>query len=73
MLEKLITYFLSLTIFSLIMLFLADFLVMPFYVRMGSGKYMVNVIGKELSYGKKILKKGKFQTNCIGYSIFCGL
>ena len=44
--KKVLTYLLSLTIFSLIMLFLADFLVMPFYVRMGSGKYMVNVIGK---------------------------
>ena len=28
---------------------------------MGSGKYMVNVIGKELSYGKKILSKENFK------------
>ena len=42
--------------FGFIMLFLADLLVMPFYVRMGAGKYMVNVIGKELSYGEKIAK-----------------
>ncbi len=59
--KKVLTYLSSLAIFSFIMLFIADFLVMPFYVRMGSGKYMVNVIGKELSYGKKILKEENFK------------
>ena len=32
-----------------------DTLLMPFYVRMNSGKYMVNVIDKNLSYAEKIL------------------
>ncbi len=59
--KKILTYLFSLAIFSLIMLFLADSFVMPFYVRMGSGKYMINVIGKELSYGEKILKEENFK------------
>ena len=35
---------------------------MPIYVRMGSGKYMINVIGKELSYGEKILELENFKS-----------
>ena len=34
---------------------LADFLIMPFYVRHGQGSYMVNVKGKQLDYALDIL------------------
>ena len=36
---------------------------MPKYVRMGTGKYMINVIDKNLSYGLKVLENE-------GYKIF---
>ena len=37
---------------------IGNFLVMPFYVRMNSGKYMINVTNKNLSYAEKILLQG---------------
>ena len=36
---------------------------MPKYVRMGTGRYMINVIDKNLSYGLKVLENE-------GYKIF---
>ena len=39
-----------------------DILIMPSYVRMGSGKYMVNVINKELDYAKKVLKSEGYRS-----------
>ena len=71
MINKIITYILSLIFFGISFLFLADFLIMPAYVRMGSGKYMVNVIGKDLSYGRKILKQEKFKS-IVSDTLFSG-
>ena len=48
-------YLLCLGVIITICVLLADFLVMPFYVRHGQGGYMVNVKGKQLEYAIDIL------------------
>ena len=40
---------------SILIIVLFDTFLMPKYVRMGTGRYMVNVIDKNISYGQKIL------------------
>ena len=40
---------------SIFLIVLFDAFLMPKYVRMGTGRYMVNVIDKNISYGQKIL------------------
>ena len=49
-------YFITLLIISFILVFIFNVILMPKYVRMGSGRYMVNVIEKNLEYGKKVLE-----------------
>ena len=71
MINKIIIYILSLVLFGISFLFFADFLLMPAYVRMGSGKYMVNVIGKDLSYGRKILDQENFKS-VVSDTLFSG-
>ena len=39
----------------LLLIVIADFLIMPVYVRHGQGSYMVNVKGKQLDYALDIL------------------
>ena len=39
-----------------------DIFIMPSYVRMGSGRYMVNVKDKELDYAKKVLKSEGYRS-----------
>ena len=46
---------LSIGIITTIIIIVADFLIMPFYVRHGQGSYMVNVKGKQLDYALDIL------------------
>ena len=48
-------YFLTIGTIITICIILADFLIMPFYVRHGQGSYMVNVKGKQLDYAIDIL------------------
>ena len=48
-------YLLCLGVIIIVFVFLADFLVMPSYVRHGQGGYMVNVKGKQLDYAIDIL------------------
>ena len=48
-------YLLCLGAIVTVCVFLADFLVMPSYVRQGQGGYMVNVKGKQLDYAIDIL------------------
>ena len=43
------------TLMSIFLIVLFDSFLMPKYVRMGTGRYMVNVIDKNISYGQKIL------------------
>ena len=45
----------SVSIITTIIIIVADFLIMPFYVRHGQGSYMVNVKGKQLNYALDIL------------------
>jgi len=45
----------SVSIITTIIIIVADFLIMPFYVRHGQGSYMVNVKGKQLDYALDIL------------------
>ena len=71
MINKIIIYILSLVFFGISFLFFADLLIMPTYVRMGSGKYMVNVIGKDLSYGQKILDQENFKS-VVSDTLFSG-
>lgn len=71
MINKLIIYILSFVFFGISLLFFSDFLLMPAYVRMGSGKYMVNVIGKDLSYGQKILDQENFKS-IVSDTLFSG-
>jgi len=47
-----ITFFLGL---CLLVIMIFDSFIMPSYVRMNSGRYMVNVIDKNIDYAKKIL------------------
>ena len=49
-------YLLCLSVIITICVLLADFLLMPIYVRHGQGGYMVNVKGKHLEYAINILK-----------------
>ena len=71
MINKIMIYVLSLVFFGISFLFFVDFLIMPAYVRMDSGKYMVNVIGKDLLYGQKILKQEKFKS-IVSDTLFSG-
>ena len=48
-------YTASIAIIATLLIIVADFLIMPFYVRHGQGSYMVNVKGKQLDYAKDIL------------------
>ena len=56
MIKTLLIYFVNLSFISLLLILLFDSFLMPKYVRMGTGKYMVNVIKKNLDYGRKVLE-----------------
>ncbi len=53
--KKIFKYFLVFMILSSLVIIIIDHLIMPFYIRQGQGKYMVNVVGKDIEYSKKIL------------------
>ena len=55
MIKKILAYVVAFSVICLIVITTFDALLMPFYVRMNSGKYMVNVIDKNLIYAKKVL------------------
>ena len=48
-------YFFTFIGLCLIIIMIFDLFLMPIYVRMGDGRYMVNVIDKDLEYAKKVL------------------
>ena len=50
-----VIYLATFTLMSIFLIVLFDAFLMPKYVRMGTGRYMVNVIDKNISYGQKIL------------------
>ena len=47
---------------SLIVVLSFDSFVMPAYVRMNSGRYMVNVIDKKIEYANKVLKSEGYRS-----------
>ena len=55
MIKKILAYIIIFAVICFTLVVLFDSLLMPFYVRMNSGKYLVNVINKNLSYAEKIL------------------
>ena len=50
-----VIYLAIFTLMSIFLIVLFDAFLMPKYVRMGTGRYMINVIDKNISYGQKIL------------------
>ena len=54
-----ITFFLGL---CLLVIMVFDSFIMPSYVRMNSGRYMVNVIDKNIDYAKKILESEGYRS-----------
>ena len=48
-------YFFSLSILSVLSIFIIDIFIMPMYVRHGEGSYMVNIKGKAVDYAIDIL------------------
>lgn len=47
---------------ALIIILLFDYLIMPYYVRMESGRYMVNVKNKKLDYAQNVLKSEGYKS-----------
>ena len=60
--KKTIVYLSIIFIMSTLIIILFDSLLMPLYVRMGSGKYMVNVIDKKIEYAEKILQNEGYRS-----------
>lgn len=55
-------YIITFVSICLIVILTFDIFLMPLYVRMGSGRYMVNVINKELDYATDILKSEGYRS-----------
>jgi len=60
--KKIAIYILFFSIVCILIVALFDSLLMPLYVRMDSGKYMVNVIDKKLNYAEKILESEGYRS-----------
>lgn len=60
--KKIAIYILVFSIICILIVALFDSLLMPLYVRMDSGKYMVNVIDKKLNYAEKILESEGYRS-----------
>ena len=67
--KRTIYYILTFLTLSTLVIIIIDQLIMPYYIRHGKGKYMVNVVGKDFEYSDKILKsegyKALFQIHSI--------
>ena len=55
MIKKLASYIAIFGSLSLLAILLFDVVIMPGYVRMNDGRYMVNVTGKTLQHAMKVL------------------
>ena len=62
MMKKFTVYITTFIGLSLIVILSFDSFVMPAYVRMNSGRYMVNVIDKEIEYANKVLKSEGYRS-----------
>ncbi len=62
MIQKISSYIFIFAGLTLLMILLFNMIVMPKYVRMSEGRYMVNVKGKSLPHAKKILKSDGYKS-----------
>ena len=62
MIKKISNYIFIFGGLTLFVIMLFDMVIMPGYVRMGDGRYMVNVKGKSLSHAEKILKSEGYKS-----------
>ena len=53
--KNLAAYTITFVGLSLLVIFIFDSFLMPSYVRMNSGRYMVNVVDKKIDYAEKVL------------------
>jgi len=60
--KKTLYYFLTFLTLSTFVIIIIDQLVMPYYIRHGKGRYMVNVVGKDFEYSDKILKSEGYKS-----------
>ena len=51
--KNLAAYSITFVGLSLLVIFIFDSFLMPYYVRMNSGRYMVNVVDKKIDYAQK--------------------
>ncbi len=62
MIKNITLYIIIFSVLSFFLILTFDNFFMPLYVRMGSGRYMVNVINKKLDYAERILKKEGYKS-----------
>ena len=56
MTKNLVAYSITFGGLTLLVIFIFDSFVMPSYVRMHSGRYLVNVVDKKIDYAEKVLE-----------------
>lgn len=62
MIKNIIIHVAVFSISSIILILFFNSFLMPIYVRMDEGKYMVNVVDKDISYAEKILKSEGYKS-----------
>ena len=60
--KKFVVYVTTFIALSMIVIMTFDSFLMPAYVRMNSGRYMVNVIDKKIDYAQKVLKSEGYRS-----------
>ena len=71
MIRNILIYLAIFSMICILLIIMFDALLMPFYVRMNSGKYMVNVTNKNLSYAEKILLQEGYRS-IVSDTLFSG-
>tara|TARA_B110000438_G_scaffold69500_1_gene69788 strand:+ start:2603 stop:3361 length:759 start_codon:yes stop_codon:yes gene_type:complete len=62
MIKRSALYIITFLGLSFIFVFIFDIMIMPKYVRMDEGRYMVNVTGKNLQYAERVLKSEGYKS-----------
>ena len=62
MMKNLAAYSITFVGLSLLVIFIFDSFLMPSYVRMNSGRYMVNVVDKKIDYAEKVLQSEGYKS-----------
>ena len=71
MIRNIAIYLAIFSVICILLIIMFDALLMPFYVRMNSGKYMVNVTNKNLDYAEKILSQEGYRS-IVSDTLFSG-